>query len=76
MKRSRMTASWAAVNASRTPKLNRPARNRTASVGMKCPITSSVAAISVELTIETGAISVRRFSFPNACGSICRCPIE
>ena len=69
VKRRRTTASWAAVNAIKTPKLYRLARNRTGPPATLA-INSRRQEMAAALTIEAGEISVRRFSRPNALGSI------
>src|SRR5439155_7020202 len=65
---SLITASCAAVKASRTPKLNRLARNNTGWASGAVPTRSAIE-INAADTIDCGATSVRARSIPNFRGS-------
>ena len=75
MKRRRITATCAAVNAIRTPKLYRLARNRTGSFAAFAIRRTPVETAAVE-RIAAGEMSVRPLRRPNARGSMSRLPSE
>src|SRR6266571_7106354 len=71
LKRNLITASCVAVNASRTPKLNKLARKKTGCVSVDVTIRPAIA-ISAAATIDCGETSVRGLSQPNFRGN-CPC---
>ena len=68
LKRSLITASWAAVNAPRTPKLKRLARKAMSSLMKDVPISNAVEMSAAETTASRET-SVRLLSRPKARGS-------